>query len=96
MSGAQPDTRKGLIMALRLYEGLPTDVREAIDTGFNTFFRELRNESYGADNCDEAEKLIDAMVHYFIRSNPSFYSVTYANAAYYNTTGEYAKGCGPQ
>lgn len=80
--------------SVRLYEGLPSDVRQTINDNFQGFFNDLKAESFGAENGDQAETLIDAMTEYFLCSNPSFRSVVFANACFYRDTGEYAKDCG--
>ena len=79
----------------RNYEGLPSDLRAIVDDGFQSIFDRLRAESFGAEACDEAERLVDAITDYVLASNPSFRGVTHAAAIHYNVTGEYTAGCGP-
>lgn len=81
-------------MRTRMYEGLPSEVRSCVDDAFKSLTTDLKAISYGSEMGDQAEILIDQMTEFFLCSNPSFRSVVFANACYYETTGEYAKDCG--
>jgi len=83
-----------MIKRPRMYEGLPSDIRQVIDCAFTYLSSELKERGYGCDNCDQAEMLIDQLTEFFLNSNPSFRSLVYANACFYENTGEYAKECG--
>jgi len=77
-----------------MYEGLPSEVRGTIDAAFKTLTDDLKALDYGVEMGDQAEMLIDQMAEFWLCSNPSFRSPVYANACFYENTGDYAVGCG--